>query len=491
MKNLKLKNMLIIILCTVISIAVVGSISIATSRGIIEDASSSNLHLLTENSAMNLDASINSIEQSVNILSEFTLNSLNDVNSLLTNMDYFNEYKQRIESLARTLAENTKSCTSVYMRFNPEISLNSGIFLVYNEETKGYDEAPLTDLTKYDKDDMEHVGWYYKAIENGGPVWLEPYMNDNIDVYMVSYVIPIYKNGLTIGVVGMDIDFDFFREAIHDIKVYDTGYAFLANSSNQIMVFKDSPVYSSLMDTGYNVNGYRLDEKGNIIKATYSVNDVSWICTSMKLKNDMVLYLTAETSEIYAKSSNLTREIIIIAIISLVAVAITATIVLNRVARLAQIDELTGLPNRKLFIQHYKEVQNLEKYAMFLFDIDYFKSINDKFGHNMGDEAIKDLAKTAVKTLGDETIIARWGGDEFIGLIPYNVAETSLERLRWHLYSREPKGYGKMTISIGAVRINSKMTMNQMTELVDKALYQSKVAGRNHLTFVKDSESFK
>ena len=104
MKNLKLKNMLIIILCTVISIAVVGSISIATSRGIIEDTSSSNLHLLTENSAMNLDASINSIEQSVNILSEFTLNSLNDVNSLLTNMDYFNEYKQRIESLARTLA---------------------------------------------------------------------------------------------------------------------------------------------------------------------------------------------------------------------------------------------------------------------------------------------------------------------------------------------------------------------------------------------------
>ena len=491
MKNLQLKNMLMIILCTVLSITIVGTISIATSRAIIEDTSSSNLRLLTENSAMNLDASINSIEQSVNILSEFTLNSLVDVNSLLTNKDYFNEYKQRIESLARILAENTKSCTSVYMRFNPEINIHSGIFLVYNEETKEFEETPLTDLSKYDKDDMEHVGWYYKAIENGGPVWLEPYMNENIDVYMVSYVIPIYKDGVTIGIVGMDIDFDFFAEAVHDIKVYDTGYAFLANENNQAMVFKDLPVYSSLADIDYDVSGYKLDENGNILKATYKSGDISWICNSMKLKNGMTLYLTAKTSEIYAKSSNLTTAIIVIAIVSLVAVAITAAVVLNNVTRLAQIDELTGLPNRKLFIQRYKEVQNLGKYSMFLFDIDYFKSINDKFGHNMGDEAIKDLAKTAVKTLGKETLIARWGGDEFIGLISGDIAETALERLRWHLYSREPNGYGKMTISIGAVRIDPKLTMNQMTELVDKALYQSKVAGRNHLTIVKDAKNFK
>ena len=109
----------------------------------------------------------------------------------------------------------------------------------------------------------------------------------------------------------------------------------------------------------------------------------------------------------------------------------------------------------------------------------------------MGDAAIKDLAKTAVRTLGKETLIARWGGDEFIGLIPADIAETALERLRWHLYSDGDKEYGKMTISIGAVRINPKYSMNQMTELVDKALYQSKVAGRNHLTIIKDTQNNK
>lgn len=481
-----------IVLCTVLSITVVGFISVGTSVGIIEETSASNLELIAANSALELDTSIDSIAQSVNTLSEFALYSLTDMNMLLNNSAYSNEYVNRIESLARTLAENTKSCTAVYMAFNPELEMNNSIFLVHNSKTGEYEETTPTDITAYDKSDTEHVGWYYQTLENGGPTWLEPYMNKNINVYMVSYVIPIYKDGVTVGVVGMDIDFNFFFDAVNSITVYDTGYAFLTNDRYQAIVFKDLPVYSDIQEAvGYDVESYSTDSDGMLLNAKYDSYGVTWSCTSERLKNGMFLFLTAQTAEIYAKSSALTTEIIIIAVVSFVVVAITAGLVLNNVMRLASIDELTGLPNRKLFIQKYKEVQNLEKYAMFLFDIDYFKSINDKLGHNMGDAAIKDLAKTAVRTLGKETLIARWGGDEFIGLIPADIAETALERLRWHLYSDGNKEYGKMTISIGAVRINPKYSMNQMTELVDKALYQSKVAGRNHLTIIKDTQNNK
>ena len=123
-----------IVLCTVLSITVVGCISISTSRGIIEETSASNLELITTNSALELDASINSIEQSVNTLSEFALYSLTDMNMLLNNSAYSNEYVSKVESLARTLAENTKSCTSVYMAFNPELEMNNGVFLVHNKK---------------------------------------------------------------------------------------------------------------------------------------------------------------------------------------------------------------------------------------------------------------------------------------------------------------------------------------------------------------------
>ena len=69
---------------------------------------------------------------------------------------------------------------------------------------------------------------------------MEPYLNQNINIYMISYVVPLYaKDGTSIGIVGMDIDFTMFTDKVDGIKLYDSGYAFLTNEQGNVMHHKE------------------------------------------------------------------------------------------------------------------------------------------------------------------------------------------------------------------------------------------------------------
>ena len=69
---------------------------------------------------------------------------------------------------------------------------------------------------------MEHVGWYYAPKAAGKPLWLEPYYNKNVDMDMISYVAPLYKQGRFIGIVGMDMDFNLIVNDVSIISPYKT-----------------------------------------------------------------------------------------------------------------------------------------------------------------------------------------------------------------------------------------------------------------------------
>ena len=99
--------------------------------------------------------------------------------------------RERLQSTIYNL-ENTKS---VYVRFNPKIThTNEGVFLVKNAKDGLFKSHTPTNIAQYSPTDMEHVGWYYRPILSGNPVWLQPYFNKNINSYVISYVIPMFAN---------------------------------------------------------------------------------------------------------------------------------------------------------------------------------------------------------------------------------------------------------------------------------------------------------
>ena len=152
-----------------------------------------------------------------------------------------------------------------------------------------------------------------------------------------------------------------------------------------------------------------------------------------------------------------------------------------------EIDPLTGSYSRKklksLLLQGMKNCQQQNKYfAMLLLDIDFFKKINDSYGHEAGDAVLRAFAMAVRQQLRKNQYCVRWGGEEFIVLSP-NCGGDSIrqlaENIRQHVEATMLAGH-KITCSIGiAFWQGEKDTADQLFKRVDRALYKAKNQGRN------------
>ncbi len=163
----------------------------------------------------------------------------------------------------------------------------------------------------------------------------------------------------------------------------------------------------------------------------------------------------------------------------------------NELTKLALTDDLTGICNRRHFIQLLtKELDRVRRYntrlALILFDIDRFKTINDTFGHNAGDEVLRHLALVSKQIFRDIDTIARLGGDEFIALMPQtgvHQAHFAAARLREALKSQSVQTNDHSlhyTISAGVIESQrDDLSIDNLLKKADSALYAAKRSGRD------------
>jgi diguanylate cyclase (GGDEF)-like protein len=156
----------------------------------------------------------------------------------------------------------------------------------------------------------------------------------------------------------------------------------------------------------------------------------------------------------------------------------------------------------KLKMKHYlytildewlENVGNSRNFSMLMFDIDFFKRVNDTYGHTCGDLVLKYVAQVFLDNIRSSDVAARYGGEEFVILIAHhgkNMAMKIAERIRKTIETSEIiyKGQSvRITISCGVTCYEHDLdfSADSMIDRVDKALYQSKQAGRNRVTFLK------
>ncbi|QDG38277.1 diguanylate cyclase [Alteromonas mediterranea] len=164
--------------------------------------------------------------------------------------------------------------------------------------------------------------------------------------------------------------------------------------------------------------------------------------------------------------------------------------VVEKLTRLSTQDSLTGLKNRRYFTQRAKaEWQEFQRhgrtFSLLLLDIDFFKRINDDYGHQIGDAVLVKIAKTLENNLRESDVIARWGGEEFLILLPslkeqeaYWVAEK-LRKAVASLVIDSPPHQLNVTITCGVADIKNYDSIEACIHAVDKKLYKGKEAGRN------------
>lgn len=160
---------------------------------------------------------------------------------------------------------------------------------------------------------------------------------------------------------------------------------------------------------------------------------------------------------------------------------------MGELRRLATTDNLTGIHNRmKLELLLTAEVLRSRRYnrplSVILIDVDMFKSVNDTFGHLVGDTVLKDIARLLKENIRESDYVGRWGGEEFLVINPETATTGAFllaEKLRKTIEAHSFQSVGVKTISLGIATLQEEEWEEDMLKRADGALYRAKNSGRN------------
>ena len=291
-----------IVACSILVASLVGGISIAKSRNIAEEQSRESLLLTTENKANEFNLTILNVESSVEDLAT-TLSSTFKLEENKKDKNYINNYEQSIQDIVKKFGETTQGNMSVYFYMNPELTGGvHGAWYANKKNNKIFEAQPLGTMDDFNPDNKD-MACYYKPIKAHKAMWLDPYVDPDLKITMISYVMPIYQENTLIGVVGMDIDFNYFKKVVSETKVYETGYATLLNENNNVLVhptLKQGDNFSNIENGALkSVTDVLSKNKSGVIDYLYKGSKK--ILAYSHLSNGFILMLNVPQNEVLAK----------------------------------------------------------------------------------------------------------------------------------------------------------------------------------------------
>lgn len=443
MKSIKGKILLVVIAGLLVITATVSAIGITMTHEIMHKDADRILNNVTLKEAAYINDVLGDVKKSANIMEEYVCSEISDL-SQLKNAEFYSTYIQKTKKMFTEIALNTSGVEGFFFRLNPKYTNNvAGFYNLVNEDLT-IKEMPVTDLSKYPKDDVKNVGWYYKAIKEGKGTWLEPYFFPGHNKQLISYVIPMYINSELLGVVGFDMDFESLVNSVSDISVYEKGYAVLLASDGKTQYNKVDVEASNEPHTKATAtlqNGMYLELRAdykdiqkdihpvlaNIIIAFIVVLIVAIIYTIIvteKIVNPLKL-LTESAKKISTGINDGKLEIVEINTNDEIGVLSKVlndaygkiqeyTIYINA---LAYRDSLTGIKNSTAYTEAVKKLNDDincsdPRFGVLVVDINNLKYTNDTYGHDVGNELIIHTANILTSIFANSSVF-RIGGDEF------------------------------------------------------------------------------
>ena len=346
----------------------------------------------------------------------------------------------------------------------------------------------------------DHDVWYYNFIKSGNEYDLEVDTNETKNDYITVFVNFRVEgsDGLLLGVIGVGLQVDSLGDTIYS---YEKDYGMSVHIINVMGAetsFKgDTDIFISEEDLQKRVG---ITERLQLNRS--ETPSMQWYTSEGKRKCLITQYdkmlgwylvLEMDTSSISQVFQERVKSNIFFMLVALAAcIVVSTSVFINcnlRIVKIENTDELTGLPNRKQFSRRYlsflRKNRKRQK-TLFMFDIDHFKDINDSYGHIFGNSVIKMVGEDLQNTIGEHGIAARWGGDEFFGvlLMGPDEAKQIMEQFMDSLKGVEKNEKYHVTISVGISVVDEDLSMEQMVKKVDEALYHSKKSGRNQITIL-------
>lgn len=486
-----------------------------------------------------LNNKIRQVELTVENLYEISERIRPDIEDLKTG-NTANAFCEEFRQFAVTIAENTTGARAIYYRMNPEVtgSGTTGFFYVKSTRTNKFIRNAITDLYVYDPEDKEHVGWYYEPVNAGKPVWMEPYFNANIGVYMISYVMPMYENGELIGVVGIDVDFNEILRTASDVDMYPNDGAVLYSEKSGTIYYNHTSLLGDSLPA--EVKEVLHDKRESHTIEVYEINNDKFALFFKELSNDMKYVLYAKNSDRYLQGKSSVITSLIIFSIVFVITLIVSIIMGRRIVRpivditeatkkyaegewdvkvkcnthdelqllaenvslmadktkeyidyiqnMAKKDALTGLRNKTDYLLYVDKINNeyipeKKNFAIVVFDVNNLKKVNDNYGHEKGDELIVSASRAICSSFSHSPVF-RVGGDEFVAIIDgadYEDIETIVEDFHNSMMANKDSE-DIMTVCIASgysVFGKDGETYDEIFEAADQKMYDNKVMLKN------------
>lgn len=427
----------------------VGGLSIYEVNKFVRIQTETLVEATCEKEATQINSIFGDMEKSVRIIESYVL-ALVENGGGMTDRDRQNEITEYADRMFADVAKQTDGAIAYYLRFAPELSDDqAGLFYSKMDGSDAYIRLEPTNLSLYDQDDTEHVGWFWQPYEAGEPVWMQPYHNLNNGILMISYVVPLYYENRFIGVAGMDFDYTVLTDRVHEIKIYEHGFAHLEVDG---VVIHHSGYEETFGERGVEDQYLRVSRElmnGMTLVLSASYSDIRQARYDIACKLLFaVLVLTALFSAIVIlvvrkivdpleKLTDASKKLsngnydVEIAHSDTYEIKLLSTALENMTLHLrehekqqhflAYRDSLTGLRNTtayKAWVTEFnKEIQSKQtEFGVIVLDVNCLKETNDRYGHDVGNKLIVTASRMISNTFKRSPVF-RIGGDEFVVIL--------------------------------------------------------------------------
>lgn len=532
MRSLRTKITIMTLFVVVFAVTIVTAMSVFFIRKTEHKKSDQLLLLLCDTGERNLEYYFGSVQRSVEKVAAFVEADLDgtDDENLSRHMDDARAYFEQ-------MAYKTNGVLTYYYRIDPSISESVKGFWYTNLDGEGFIEHEVTDITLYDTSDTSSLVWFTVPKYENKPIWLPPYITDNLDMRVISYNVPIHFRGQFVGVVGIEIDYTTMAEQVDNIRLYDNGYAFLNDSDGTIFYHPRIDVSQLTEETTPEVPEGLLNPNTFI---TYKFEGVQREAAWLPLSNGMRLNVSVPVSETEGDWKLLILNILIVALEVLIMASLFTMYYTKRIARpLKQLteaaeqtdrgnydyvleydgnDELGKLTstfkrlsshmkehinslNQQVFVDPLTNVKNkgafsdftddLQKrinvsdreleFAIGMFDCDDLKLVNDRYGHEKGDIYLK-TASRAICNVFQHSPVFRIGGDEFSVILMnedyYNREELvkKFKSIADNINSSAKNKWEQVNVSMGIAEYlpENDSSVADIVRRADKQMYEDK-----------------
>lgn len=487
MKTLQRKILILVVSSILISALFIMSIAFLNYERIVASDSRQIMKLMCSEKRQTIDEKLLNVKQSVNTLYHFATEQMDEAN--------FEEHISRMEALMSTTAKYTDGAVSVYYYLNPSLNgVKQGAWLLRDADGE-FIESEMTDISQYDEDDVEHVGWYYIPIANGKETWINPYFNQNMGEEIISYVIPIILEGEVFGIVGMDISTSVLYENTKAVTVYDSGYAFLMDSDGRFVYHPEMEGDSKTPE--FDAQHAYLFKKSMVSTQNRSVEPYRWngidkYVTSQKLCNEMIFSVCVTEEELREPQQKMLLDSVLVILCVMTGYMIVSISVIKAIIKLMYRDTMTRVGNRSAYLECvealYKRIKNNEKlsFSVVVVDINDLKKVNDTYGHDYGDILIQNAA-TVLKTVFERKYIYRIGGDEF-AVVCSDIDKEKVEK-RLQILEEEIANFNqrnnndrlilKMAAGMSSYNYETDKEYMDVFRRADEAMYKDKKIKKN------------